>query len=86
MRIGVPKESIEGERRVALIPDTVKALTAKDLEVVVESGAGVEAGHPDEQYTDAGAEIGDAWGGRHRPPGRPADASRRSAGSAPARC
>jgi len=61
MRIGVPKESIEGERRVALIPDTVKALTGKELDVVVESGAGDGAGHPDEQYTDAGAEIGDAW-------------------------
>ena len=33
MRIGVPKESIEGERRVALIPDTVKALTGADLDV-----------------------------------------------------
>jgi NAD(P) transhydrogenase subunit alpha len=62
MRIGVPKEAIEGERRVALIPDTVKALKGKDLDVVVESGAGLEAGHPDEQYTEAGAEIGDAWG------------------------
>ncbi len=62
MRIGVPKETLEGERRVALIPDSVKALKAKGLDVVVESGAGVEAGAPDEQYTEAGAEIGDAWG------------------------
>ena len=62
MRIGVPKESAEGERRVALIPDTVKALAGRELDVVVESGAGAEAGHPDEQYTEAGASIGDPWG------------------------
>ena len=62
MRLGVPKESRAGERRVALIPDTVKSLTAKDLEVIVESGAGEGAGHPDEQYTEAGATIGDPWG------------------------
>ncbi len=61
MRIGVPKETLEGERRVALIPDTVKSLAAKELGVVVESGAGVEAGHPDEQYAEAGAEVGSAW-------------------------
>jgi len=47
---------------VALIPDTVKALTGRELDVIVESGAGFESGHPDEQYTEAGAEIGDAWG------------------------
>ena len=65
MRIGVPKETLEGERRVALIPDTVKSLSAKDIEVTIESGAGVEAGFPDEMYTDAGADVGDsaaAWG------------------------
>jgi NAD(P) transhydrogenase subunit alpha len=62
MRIGVPRETLEGERRVALIPEAVKSLEAKDLDVVVESGAGDEAGHPDDRYTEAGAEIGDAWG------------------------
>jgi len=62
MRLGVPRESAAGERRVALIPDTVKSLTDKGLDVVVESGAGVDSGHPDEQYTEAGATIGDAWG------------------------
>ncbi len=61
MRLGVPKESRSGERRVALIPDTVKTLTGKGLEVVVESGAGVASGHPDEQYSEAGATIGDPW-------------------------
>jgi len=65
MRIGVPKESREGERRVALVPDAVKALMGKDLDVTVESGAGVEAGHPDAEYEEAGADVGDAsaaWG------------------------
>ena len=41
MRIGVPQETLEGERRVALIPDTVKSLSAKDIDVTIESGAGV---------------------------------------------
>jgi len=61
MRIGVPKETAEGERRVALIPDVVKSLKGNEnVEVVVESGAGEESGHPDSQYTDAGAEVGGA--------------------------
>ena len=65
MRVGVPKESREGERRVALIPDVVRSLTGDDLEVAVESGAGESAGHPDSEYSDAGASVGsadDAWG------------------------
>jgi len=62
MRLGVPKETRAGERRVALIPDTVGSLAGRGIEVVVETGAGVAAGHPDDQYTDAGAEIGDPWG------------------------
>jgi NAD(P) transhydrogenase subunit alpha len=62
VKIGVPKETAEGERRVALIPDVVKALAAKDLDVIVESGAGADAGHPDAEYAEAGAEIGDPWG------------------------
>jgi NAD(P) transhydrogenase subunit alpha len=65
MRVGVPKESRDGERRVALIPDVVRSLTSDDLEVAVESGAGDAAGHPDSEYSDAGASVGsgdDAWG------------------------
>jgi H+-translocating NAD(P) transhydrogenase subunit alpha len=62
LRIGVPKETAEGERRVALIPDVVKALREKELDVTVEAGAGEDAGHPDSEYSDAGAEIGDPWG------------------------
>jgi NAD(P) transhydrogenase subunit alpha len=65
MRVGVPKESREGERRVALIPDSAGALTGERLELLVESGAGEGAGHPDSAYSDAGARVGsaeDAWG------------------------
>src|SRR3954454_750661 len=65
MRVGVPKESREGERRVALIPDVVGSLAEGELEVAVESGAGESAGHPDSEYSDAGASVGsadDAWG------------------------
>src|SRR3954453_13544435 len=64
MRVGVPKESREGERRVALIPDVVASLTGEDLEVAVEAGAGESAGHPDNEYSDANASVGssnDAW-------------------------
>ena len=59
MRIGVPKETAERERRVALVPDVVKQLTAKELEVYVESGAGEGASHPDAEYAEAGAQVGD---------------------------
>ena len=64
MKVGVPKETSEGERRVALVPDVVRSLTGADLDVSVESGAGERAGHPDPEYSDAGASVGstdDAW-------------------------
>src|SRR5215469_1235847 len=47
MRIGVLAERSAGERRVALVPDGAKRLIKTDLEVIVESGAGQEAGYPD---------------------------------------
>ena len=63
MKVGVPKETAERERRVALVPDVVKQLTAKGLEVMVEPGAGEGAAHPDSEYEKAGATVGgDAWG------------------------
>ena len=64
MRVGVPKESREGERRVGLIPDAARSLIGNGLEVTVESGAGEGAGRPDSEYADAGASVGsadDAW-------------------------
>jgi NAD(P) transhydrogenase subunit alpha len=65
MKLGVPKETAEGERRVALIPDVVESLKDKvseKIDVAVESGAGEAAGHPDSQYSDAGAEVADGGG------------------------
>jgi NAD(P) transhydrogenase subunit alpha len=62
MRIGVPKEVAEGERRVAMVPEVVRKLAAKGHEVVVQAGAGVAALVPDDLFTDAGAQIGDPWG------------------------
>ena len=58
VKIGVPKETAEGERRVALVPDVVRSLKKNEkVDVLIESGAGEAAGHPDAHYTDAGAEI-----------------------------
>jgi len=59
--VGVPRETTEGERRVALVPQVVGRLRTRGLTVVVEPGAGVEALIPDERYTDSGAVLGDAW-------------------------
>ena len=61
MKLGVPKELVPGERRVALIPETVGRL-GDGVEVLVEPGAGEAAGFSDEAYREAGATIGDPWG------------------------
>jgi NAD(P) transhydrogenase subunit alpha len=62
MRIGVPKETAPGERRVALVPEAVKRLVDKGHEVLVERGAGAEASFPDEAYAEAGATlVDDPW-------------------------
>jgi NAD(P) transhydrogenase subunit alpha len=62
MQIGVPKETAEGERRVALVPEVVGKLVAKGQEVLVERGAGAGALIPDELYEQAGAKlVDDAW-------------------------
>jgi H+-translocating NAD(P) transhydrogenase subunit alpha len=58
IRIGVPKETLDGERRVAVTPASVGALQKLGASVVVESGAGESAGFPDELYEDKGATIG----------------------------
>jgi len=66
MKVGVPKETAERERRVALVPEVVGKLTAKDHEVVVQSGAGAGAMIPDELFSEAGATMtdseSDVWG------------------------
>ncbi len=61
MRVGIPRETAAGERRVALVPETIGRL-GEGIDVVVEPGAGVEAGFLDEVYREAGAELGDPWG------------------------
>lgn len=59
MRIGVPKETVEGERRVALVPEVIRKLTGSGLDVVVERGAGAEALIPDGSFEEAGATLTD---------------------------
>jgi H+-translocating NAD(P) transhydrogenase subunit alpha len=62
MKVGVPREVVPGERRVALVPETVKKLADSGIEVVVERGAGVAAGFADSEYAAAGATIADQAG------------------------
>ncbi len=57
MIVGVPRESFPGERRVALVPAALANLAKAGLEVVVETGAGAEAGYPDSEYVAKGAKI-----------------------------
>lgn len=57
MKVGVPKESAPGERRVALVPDVLAKITAAGVDVLVERGAGATAWFPDAAYEDAGASI-----------------------------
>jgi NAD(P) transhydrogenase subunit alpha len=57
MKAGVVKETAPGERRVALVPDTVAKLHAAGIEVLVERGAGEGAWLSDSLYADAGATI-----------------------------
>jgi NAD(P) transhydrogenase subunit alpha len=58
LSVGVVKETIPGERRVALTPKVIEMLTKVGAEVWIESGAGVESGYPDDEYTARGAKIG----------------------------
>ena len=57
MKIGIPKETTPGERRVALVPDLVAPLRKLGLEILVEAGAGQEAFFADADYEKAGARI-----------------------------
>jgi H+-translocating NAD(P) transhydrogenase subunit alpha len=63
MEIGVPKETADGERRVALVPEIVRKLSGNGLDVLVERGAGAGALIPDELYEEAGGKlVDDVWG------------------------
>ncbi len=64
MKLGIPRESLPDERRVAATPDSVKKLVKLGFDVVVEHDAGLAAGFDDASYTEAGAVMGDrarAW-------------------------
>src|SRR2546430_16385455 len=76
MKVGVPRETAGGERRVALVPDIVKRLAGDGFDVAVERGAGEAASFPDRDYEQAGAgALGDAHarrgGGEGPPPAAP---------------
>src|SRR5687768_6705469 len=65
MRLGVPKETLEGERRVAATPESVKKLKSMGFSVSIERGAGAGSGYTDDAYEAAGASLADAkaiWG------------------------
>ena len=57
MIVGVPAETYPGERRVALIPAAMPAVAKAGLEVLVESGAGAQAGYPDSAFAAQGAQL-----------------------------
>ena len=57
MKLGVPKETFEGERRVAIVPAVIPQLTKAGCEVCVETGAGEAAGFPDAEYVAKGATL-----------------------------
>jgi NAD(P) transhydrogenase subunit alpha len=57
--IGVPKETLPNEKRVAATPESIKKLTARGLAVRIEKGAGLAAGYSDEAYAAAGATLVD---------------------------
>jgi H+-translocating NAD(P) transhydrogenase subunit alpha len=61
MRVGVPRETAAGERRVALVPDAVVRLAQSGIDVVVEPDAGAAASFGDDEYRDAGGSVGSPW-------------------------
>jgi NAD(P) transhydrogenase subunit alpha len=61
MKIGVPRETMPGEARVGLVPETVGRLAKANNTVVVERGAGTASSFTDDAYEKAGATLGDPW-------------------------
>ena len=57
MIVGVPREIYPREKRVGLVPAVIPSLTKAGLEVVVEAGAGIQAGYPDAEYAEKGARL-----------------------------
>ena len=78
MKVGVPKESLAGERRVAATPESVKKLLKLGFEVIVEHDAGLSAGFDDAAYAAAGATLAErdaAWSAEIVAKVRPPDES-----------
>jgi len=59
MKIGVPKESLSGEARVATTPEITQKLISKGFDVLIEKGAGIASHYTDDAYIEAGASIVD---------------------------
>ncbi|MGD9852807.1 MAG: Re/Si-specific NAD(P)(+) transhydrogenase subunit alpha [Nitrospirales bacterium] len=57
MKVGVLRETYPGEHRVAMVPSVLASLTKGGMTVLVETGAGVESGYPDSEYSSKGAQI-----------------------------
>ena len=57
MIIGIPKESLPGETRIAILPAEIKRLSSDKLTFIIETGAGTGSFISDEEYSNAGAEI-----------------------------
>jgi len=62
MKIGIPKEHLDGEARVATTPEVAKKLVANGLTVMLERGAGEGSHYPDAAYEEAGVQLTDAAG------------------------
>lgn len=62
MNIGIPKEHLDGEARVATTPEVAKKLVANGLTVMLERGAGEGSHYPDAAYEEAGVQLTDAAG------------------------
>lgn len=60
MQIGIPRENLPGETRVAATPETVKKYISAKHTVIIEQGAGLAAHYPDDAYVAAGATLGNA--------------------------
>ncbi len=57
MKVGVLRETFPSETRVALVPSVLASLKKNGVEVIIESGAGQQAGYPDSEYSEKGAQI-----------------------------
>ena len=57
MKVGIPKEIIQNEKRVGATPKTVRRLKKQGFDVLIETNAGISANYADQEYVDAGAEI-----------------------------